>query len=583
MNLKDFGKALWRSYLLSGFIKPLTLIFICFLCFGFIDFLLRLGILWRAMALACMGLVLFLRYRTLRLRAEPPKQEELVQLACRLAGDDALLTPADQLTLPKAQIGTQYRKKAGLLCLALGAVLCVPEGRIGFKRLFFLQGEWNKRTRIVDVDVPEYVEEGSPIKVVFRTEGRVPALVRFSINNVEKKIVRHSKSDRWSYDFFHEPGDITISIEAGDDSVSNLIIKVVPAPRLTSSKIIVTEPVYLGGDETIIEGLTARISQGSKVTLVAAFDSIERVESPEDVRLGAENNWVLDLGQVTEDTTSTFKGRPHVHLPVSNLATFRLLVNEDIAPQLLRSAPLTAVTTLVTGRVDLKYLITDDHALEKFELLIDGEVYFSKKIDLKTQVLKHTLLLADLDLSKINQLEVHARARDSNKQWGEAPALIIRIVDAATYKLILMEEHQRIHLELEKLLQSMTRRHDRHKAHEKLEREAEMSALRTDTDRIESLTDKMKKYGSRLKEIDDLAKLSEQNDKNQRFLAANTKGLLEDMMRNNNVSLRRQKGMIDKLAEISKEMAEAEDFHLVIQILDQMIVKERNVIKNIPE
>ena len=58
--------------------------------------------------------------------------------------------------------------------------------------------------------------------------------------------------------------------------------------------------------------------------------------------------------------------------------------------------------------------------------------------------------------------------------------------------------------------------------------------------------------------------------------------LLEDMIKKNTSQVDRQEKVLDNLKNISRRMAEAQEFQMVLQLLDQMIRKEKKVISEIP-
>jgi hypothetical protein len=579
VNLNQFGNGLWKRYMALGFQRPFALAVSAFVLMGLLDMVFHLAIVWRLAVLVGVTLSLILSYRHLSKKKARPSEEELYYLACEIAGEQTFESESKDLSLPETALKPlAYKLYLSVALLIL--VLCFFEnGRMAFKRNLFLTGEWEPWTRLENVTVPVLVLQGEPIHIEFDTLGRQPKMVKILIDG-KAKTLASGGSDHWAYDFFHEAGEFELRIVALDAQSPAYHIRVLAFPTLISSKITYLEPSYLGGDEKTIEGLTARLPEGSKVSLAVKFRDLKKLNKPKSFVSTGFQSWQMDLGVVTQDRTLQLDGRGHEDLPDTELVTFRFKVVFDRKPQIKDLKPGGVIAYLPQGSLRMRFRAIDDHKIEKVGILYGGEKIF---LDEDETVVDYLIDLRPLKLVAGDVVYFQPWAIDNKGQTSSARRLRVQIVDEATYKSYLLEEHQRIHQKLEELIASMGRRVKRHEGKKLFEADVERSTLRADSDKVRILDESMQRYTERLRQIADFEKIATRNEKDRSYIASTVPVLLSRLMRKDDAQIDSQKRIVEKLKEISVRMAEGQDLHLIVRLIDQIINKEIRVIDKLPD
>ena len=576
MNLNAFAKQLWKRFVVQKFQKPF-LAAVAFLLFvAAMDYLVSVDVFYRVAALVAVALGLSVAIKKIFQSSDKPNEEEVYQLACQVNGDDTLTADPQSLTLPSS-ILKPWALKSYLAVVALVVItLSFPAGRMAFQRTILLTG---KRTLIKDLQYPEMVVQGSPIKVSFRTEGRTPSSVILTVNGQDSRMTWSGK-ERWEYEFFEHPGEVSLRIEAGDDKTEAITIQVLNFPSLIDSEIRIKTPQYLGGDEKIIKGLQAKVPEGSQVALSMQFRDLKEVESPSEFKLTENDTWVYTVGDVTQDKTIPVRGRSHAGVSSLELASFRLKIKKDKHPLIEDFEPKGQLIFMPDGQLNVKFKAVDDYGVVKVAVFKDKEKLFEYK---DTDEVDRKIDLTPLKLSPGDNFRLIPKATDNFGQTSDSRGVRVQIVDASTFKAYLLEEHQRIYQKIEALISSMGRRVKRYEKQQLFEKSVEKSTLRSDLDKVTSLTDSMRRYGDRLSQLNDFEKLADQNERDMGYISSTVPELFKRLLRLEDPQLVSQKRILEQLKKISVRMAEGQDMHLIIRLMDQIIEKQNKVIKRIPE
>jgi len=583
MNLKSFGDSLWKRYLANGFQWPVVAACLVLAVMAVIDYYFRVDVLWRLTVLLSVVVTLLWRFKKLSQKISPPTEQELYYLACEVNNENTLSVEANSLALPRSLLLPWAWKLYAMMALIFVALLVFDPTRLAVNRVMLLRSEWPQWTTITSVSVSQLVVEGEAIRVQFNTQGRAPKMVNLIIDDEDVKgqeqTLSSMGSDLWVYEFFHAPGDLQIKIKAGDDETPFYKVKVLAFPRLVQSNIVYKEPLYLGGNEKIFEGLNAKIPEGSKVSCHFAFRNLFELTSPSDCVETTSGKWSLDLGQVTQDTTVAIKGRSHQEMPEVELFTFRLKTIYDKRPEIVDLKPSGLSFYLPDAKVRIQFNAKDDYGVSQVEIMSNEETLFRSQ---ESQEVDFFVDLSDYNLSPGDVLQIFPLATDSKGQKSDEHRVRLQIVDESTFKSYLLEEHQHIHKQLESLISSMDRRIKRQETNSLFKDNIEKGRLRSDNDKTRILVESMQRYSERLQQVKDLEKIAQQNDKDKQYISSTVPVLLERLMSKEDPQLDSQKRVTEKLKEISVRMAEGQDMHLIIRLIDQIISKQDKVIKKIP-
>lgn len=583
MKLNDFGRSVWRRYLVRGMIVPVISSCAVIYALAGLDYVARLGVAWRLALLVALGAVLAWRLLRLRHQRVPPTDEELYYLASVWGGHRALDKDPGDLELPEDRLAPYPLRTIALCVLLILVPLLFEPGRTAARRLVLLSGEWPKRTQITDVSIPDRVEEGLPITIGFTTHGQIPRVVRLSIDGEPRPLVG-SGSERWTYDFIHAPGLVTVSLQAGDDTLSPRLVEILPSPVLVESLMTVTEPDYLGSEQQQVKGLVAQVPQGSDLLIRAKFREAQALRSSRGTHIPDEDGFIeFTLPAVTGDVSFWIDARPHQDLPWRTASTWKIQVVKDRAPTTQMIEPDRPVWLLKQSSLDLRILCRDDHGLKIFSLERDGESVLTRPLTGLEQTITARVSVADLGAQEGDMITLNASARDTAGVWGAAAEVRIHVVDPTTFRVRLLEQQQTLHRDLENLLSFMSRRVDRHTEDRLFDPAAEANSLRDDHSRTRHLAQSWKEYVNDLRVIEGLESSVIANERDRDWLDSDLTRLLEGLIANaDDPQLARQKDAVERLESMSRRLSRSQDFHMALRILDEMISRQSRVVEELP-
>ena len=326
------------------------------------------------------------------------------------------------------------------------------------------------KTKVVNIEIPEYLVAGEEFKIKIDAEGQLPSLgtvtLRTAGDSLNADLVKLS-ADSGSYEskFSGVIEEAGIIIELGDYTSDLIPLKVVKRPGIGHLTVTVTPPVYTEVEPFTIKSGNTQVLAGSKVRMevepskklfeIKILNKTSTEEMPQFVL--KENKWVAEF-EPKDSLTYTLSMLDELGLVSKDIPDFRLRVKEDKKPIIRIVQPSTLNELSPKSAMNLEARIRDDFKISSVRILYtvtngeyqEGDAQFvdfkvSKSFDPVNEKNFHLNEIwsnKPLNLQEGNLLKIRIEATDNSpaKNVTVSEDILVPIISDAELRQRLSEE-----------------------------------------------------------------------------------------------------------------------------------------------
>jgi hypothetical protein len=282
-------------------------------------------------------------------------------------------------------VDKSWQKKNFLsLFLSLGLVVTLVFSQTDMFRIFLkrlvLPVSYPTKTRIVNIEMPEYVVAGEELLIKVTASGVLPKLGTAEVSNLgdtlKTDLVQLDESSEYECHLtgLLQNGDLQLSL--GDFVTDKMPLTVVRRPAIGNMSITVTPPVYTGLDAEVSRSGNVNVLAGSivKIEIVPSKDLQEikflnktTTEEVADFSAG-DGKWSIEFTP-ENSMTYTLSMLDKLGLISKDIPDFRITVKEDRKPVIRVLKPFTMTELAATSSMKLEVKIRDDFQLNTVRIL----------------------------------------------------------------------------------------------------------------------------------------------------------------------------------------------------------------------
>ena len=266
-----------------------------------------------------------------------------------------------------------------VICVALAAAM--PASFKVFLQRLVMPVSYPSKTKVVNIEIPEYLVAGEEFKIKISAEGQLPSLGTVTLKTAGdsldadlQKIAEGGGDYESSFSGVIEEAGIIVSL--GDYTSDLIPLKVVKRPGVGHLSLTVTPPEYTGVEAFAVKSGNAQVLAGSKVRLevepskklfeIKLLNKTSTEEMPQFVL--RENVWVAEF-EPKRSLTYTLSMLDELGLVSKDIPDFRLSVKEDKKPIIRIVQPAALNELSPKSAMNLEAKIRDDYQISKVRIL----------------------------------------------------------------------------------------------------------------------------------------------------------------------------------------------------------------------
>ena len=266
-----------------------------------------------------------------------------------------------------------------VICVALAAAM--PASFKVFLQRLVMPVSYPSKTKVVNIEIPEYLVAGEEFKIKISAEGQLPSLGTVTLKTAGdsldadlQKIAEGGGDYESSFSGVIEEAGIIVSL--GDYTSDLIPLKVVKRPGVGHLSLTVTPPEYTGVEAFAVKSGNAQVLAGSKVRLevepskklfeIKLLNKTSTEEMPQFVL--RENVWVAEF-EPKRSLTYTLSMLDELGLVSKDIPDFRLSVKEDKKPVIRIVQPAALNELSPKSAMNLEAKIRDDYQISKVRIL----------------------------------------------------------------------------------------------------------------------------------------------------------------------------------------------------------------------
>ena len=260
-------------------------------------------------------------------------------------------------------------------------VAAMPSTFKVFLQRLVMPVQYPSKTKVVNIEIPEYLVAGEEFTIKISAEGQLPALGTVvlksagdSLNNDLVKV--GEEGGQYESTFSGVIEEAGIVIELGDYTSDLIPLKVVKRPGIGHLTVTVTPPEYTGVEAFSVKSGNTQVLAGSKVRMevepskklfeLKLLNKTSTEEMPQFVL--KENVWVAEF-EPKRSLTYTLSMLDELGLVSKDIPDFRLSVKEDKKPIIRIIQPVTLNELSPKSAMNLEAKIRDDYKVSKVRIL----------------------------------------------------------------------------------------------------------------------------------------------------------------------------------------------------------------------
>ena len=356
------------------------------------------------------------------------------------------------------------------LVVSVALVTAMPSTFKIFLQRLVMPIQYPSKTKVVNIEIPEYLVAGEEFKIKINAEGQLPALgtviLKSAGDSLNVDLVKlDGQSGEYESSFSGVIEEAGIVIELGDYTSDLIPLKVVKRPGIGHLTVTVTPPSYTGVEAFSIKSGNTQVLAGSKVRMevepskklfeLKLLNKTSTEEMPQFVL--AENKWVAEF-EPKKSLTYTLSMLDELGLVSKDIPDFRLSVKEDKKPIIRIVQPATLSELSPRSAMNLEAKIRDDYKVSKVRILYtissgeydeneDQLAEFSvhkafESVDIKNFHLKEIWANKALNLQEGNLLKIRIEATDNSpaRNVTVSEDILVPIISDAELRQRLSEE-----------------------------------------------------------------------------------------------------------------------------------------------
>lgn len=285
-----------------------------------------------------------------------------------------------------AVVDKGWQKKTYLSFLAsvfvsVVLVAAMPSTFKVFLQRLVMPVQYPSKTKVVNIEIPEYLVAGEEFKIKITAEGQLPALgtvvLKSAGDSLNADLVKLTENGgEYESSFSGVIDEAGIVIELGDYTSDYIPLKVVKRPGIGHLTLTVTPPEYTGVEAFSIKSGNTQVLSGSKVKMeiepsknlfeIKLLNKTSTEEMPQFVL--KENVWVAEF-EPKASLTYTISMLDELGLVSKDIPDFRLSVKEDKKPIIRIVQPVTLNELSPRSSMNLEAKIRDDYKVSKVRIL----------------------------------------------------------------------------------------------------------------------------------------------------------------------------------------------------------------------
>ena len=339
-----------------------------------------------------------------------------------------------------------------------------------FLQRLVLPVQYPSKTKVVNIEIPEYLVAGEEFKIKITAEGQLPSLGTVTLktagDSLNADLVKlESDSGDYESTFSGVIEEAGVVIELGDYTSELIPLKVVKRPGIGHLTVTVTPPEYTGVKPFSIKSGNTQILAGSKVKFevepskklfeIKMLNKTSTDEMPKFVL--NENKWVAEF-EPKGSLTYTLSMLDELGLVSKDIPDFRLSVKEDKKPIIRIVQPVSLSELSPKSSMNLEAKIRDDYALSQVRILYtitsgeynENEDQFTEftvhksfdSLKVKNFHLQEIWSNKSLNLAEGNLLKIRLEATDNSpeKNVTVSEDILVPIISDAELRQRLSEE-----------------------------------------------------------------------------------------------------------------------------------------------
>ena len=337
-----------------------------------------------------------------------------------------------------------WQKKTFLSFLASIIVSVALVGAMPATFKVFLQRlvmpvQYPSKTKVVNIEIPEYLVAGEEFNIKITAEGQLPSLGTVTLktagDSLDADLVKlGEQGGDYESTFSGVIEEASIVISLGDYTSDVIPLKVVKRPGIGHLNVTVTPPEYTGVQAFTVKSGNTQVLAGSKVRMevepskklfeIKLLNKTSTEEMPQFVL--KEDKWVAEF-EPKRSLTYTLSMLDELGLVSKDIPDFRLSVKEDKKPIVRIVQPVSLNELSPRSSMNLEAKIRDDYQVSKVRILYtitSGE--YDENEDQAAEFLVHK------SFDSVNKKEFHLNEIWSNKKLNLQEGNLLKIRVEAT-------------------------------------------------------------------------------------------------------------------------------------------------------
>ena len=372
-------------------------------------------------------------------------------------------------------VDKSWQKKTymSFLCSVLVSVILIAAMPSTFK--VFLQRlvmpvQYPSKTKVVNIEIPEYLVAGEEFKIKVDAEGQLPSLGTVTLNteagdSLAVDLVKLNEGGSYESKFAGVIEKASLTIELGDYTSKKIDLKVVKRPGIGHLTVTIFPPAYTEIEPYTIQSGNTQVIEGSKIKMevepskklfeIKILNKTSTEQMPQfELK---EGKWTAEFSP-KESLTYTLSMLDELGLVSKDIPDFRIRVKEDKKPTVRIVQPSSLNELSPKSAMNLEAKIRDDFKISSVRILYtvtEGEYQESDAqfveykvnksydpVNQKTFHLKEIWSNKSLNLVEGNLLKIRIEATDNSPQKNVTVSedILVPIISDAELRQRLSEE-----------------------------------------------------------------------------------------------------------------------------------------------
>ncbi len=274
-----------------------------------------------------------------------------------------------------------YMSFLASIVVSVALVAAMPATFKIFLQRLVMPVQYPSKTKVVNIEIPEYLVAGEEFKIKITAEGQLPSLGTVTLktagDSLDADLMKlGEQSGDYEANFSGVIEEAGIVISLGDYTSDLVPLKVVKRPGVGHLTVTVTPPEYTGVKPFTVKSGNTQVLAGSKVKMevepskklfeIKLLNKTSTEEMPQFVL--KENMWVAEF-EPKRSLTYTLSMLDELGLVSKDIPDFRLSVKEDKKPivRIIQPAALNELSP--KSAMNLEAKIRDDYQVSKVRIL----------------------------------------------------------------------------------------------------------------------------------------------------------------------------------------------------------------------